>query len=122
MPNKLFAIALIPITLAVAGFAFAGESQPATVSVDTTNKTARGTLRGARDSSDSVQAIVCNVRSGEAYCFARQSDWTSGSCYTTDPGMVQAAGAIGPASYVTFTWNASGYCTWIMVENGSYNL
>jgi hypothetical protein len=91
-------------------------------------RSARGSLRDARDSADSVAYIGCNLfafdsDSSMMLCQARDAAGTSLFCSTQDPGLIQLAAAINPATFMRFWVNEDGFtCDHLTVSPGSYNL
>ena len=93
------------------------------VSVDTINMVAAGTFGSTRNTGDLVQDLSCRVTvdtSGAwALCAATNAQGTTGTCVTVDPNMLAAINSLGSDSYVQFSWNSIGFCTEVVVINGS---
>lgn len=115
--KQLLAISFLTISLA----AIAGTKTNAQVFINDSAQSASGSLSSARASSDTLQFISCELygSSGSILCRARNSAGTLRTCSTTDPALVKAVQMINSASYVTFWWDNSGYCSNIFVRNGS---
>ncbi len=102
--------------------------------VNTTSRYARGSLSDThhamtRSSGASMfvigtsKYIGCNVQS-----YAGSSDYVRcnardgskfATCYAFDEHLVRAAQSISSASYINFTWDASGRCQSLVVSNDS---
>ena len=89
-----------------------------------------GSLGTARNSADGNQAIGCTT-SGQfsngvgynmAFCSATDSQGRSASCWVASNAgtMAQSLASLGTDSLLYFTFDASGNCTFIYVENYSY--
>jgi hypothetical protein len=127
--HKLFKASFICAALAFSGATYAGLAlvNPVAIATDSTGTTtARGSLRDARNSADSVAYIGCWVfatASPIAQCLARDASGTFASCVTTNPAMMQAAGSINAASFVRFVVDHDGSsCDSVQVEQLSGNL
>lgn len=124
---KTYALAfLIGLALAAsATTAVAGSKLRFEVMVTATS--AQGSMGSARASSDSNQFIGCTVVGGPF--------GTGGSCAAVDRAgvfktcsvpaasaatMLPAIEAIGSASYIAFSFDASGNCTSVQASNLSY--
>ncbi|MCP3143010.1 hypothetical protein [Pyxidicoccus xibeiensis] len=118
---KLAKLAMVLPLLALApAVAQAGGKCTSPVTVDATNRWARGALGSARNSTDAIQNIYCTVYSwGYAFCSARDSASVTGSCGTSDPVYVNMLQAMTSDSYVYFGWDAAGTCTNLIVQNSS---
>jgi len=119
----------------VARPAHAGRKTPANVVINTTTRTASGSLGSTRNTTDNVQYIACqgtlypnldptsgSYSSRSYFCYARTTAGASASCTiatSTDP-LVDIQPTLAEDSFVEFKWNASGYCTSLRVENYSY--
>lgn len=102
--------------------ALAGSSSSQTVQ-HVSSTEARGVVRDARFSSNSVEFIGCSVQSnGLVGCYVKDAANTYKNCTTTAAGFATAAAAIGPNSHITVKWNASGTCTFLDVYNTSIYL
>ena len=108
----------------LAGFAggnvWAGAVSSSPVSIS--GNTASGSIHTARYSSDSVQSIGCGSYGGSGFCLAASASGAGGSCATTDAALIDVMRAINPGSYVYFQWDASGNCTYVLVNNNSQGL
>ena len=109
---------------ASASLAAAGYNWTVPVMVDVRNRNAQGSMGGAHNSADNQQYIGCNL-SGWAggridlSCYARDAANASGSCWSSDPGLIAVAATINPTTYLYFEWDVSGQCTRVHVSNTS---
>ena len=117
--------------LCVAGQVRAGYRGDWNVSVGSTYAT--GSMGTARASADGTQWIGCEMRFGTggvgyaALCYAQDSAGNYRFCgfdntnATTMQQVSAVIASITPASYIYFTFNASGgTCNFIQVEDKSY--
>jgi hypothetical protein len=113
--------------LGLSGSALAGGKNYDPVWVNTTARSAGGSLADARGSADSVQWIGCDV---EAYaaslavptvaiCYARDVKGTMVTCMSSEARLIQVALGLNGDSYLSFNWDKSGQCTMIHVGNQS---
>ncbi len=118
MKKLLGSLLLLPLMLPAAAEAGAKCASP--VYVDATQRYARGALGAARNSTDGIQNISCNIYSwGYVFCQARSASSVSGSCGTSDPAFISMMQAMDESAYVYFSWDASGTCTNLVVVNDS---
>ena len=119
---KIGFVAVAALTL-VSGLAIAGYTSFGQVSITSTG--ANGTMVGARNSSDTVQHIMCNTYAydtGSEYgsCYARNSAGTTKQCFDANAGQLAVMRSVGPASYISFTIASDGStCSQVSVTNGS---
>jgi hypothetical protein len=118
--KQLMAVSVLILSSSAA---MAGLVQPSPVEVTLFGNgggRATGDLVTARFSKDSVAFLGCGVRriytvDGNfvvfGFCEARTSGGVNGSCSTEDPALVEALASISDYSFITFTWNAAGFCT-----------
>ena len=121
MNNRMLKIAGAVMLAALAGgnvWAGAVSSSPVSIS----GSSASGSVHTARYSSDSVQSIGCGSYGGSGFCMAASTSGAGGSCSTTNSEFIDVIRAINPGSYVYFSWDASGNCTYILVNNNSQGL
>jgi hypothetical protein len=83
----------------------------------------RGSVSGARKSAGDKQFIGCTVSKYQTgvyrgSCMARDKDSIVNSCTTEDSRMVDVMAAVGPMSYIEFSY-ADGACTNVSVKNSS---
>ncbi len=78
-----------------------------------------GAIADARGSADGNQRMGCWENTSGASCYASNSAGTARSCYTTDPTMRSLVRSIGSESYIYFTFDTSGNCNYLYVENTS---
>lgn len=83
---------------------------------------ARGSMAGARYSSDSQQHITCILHNPAVSCSARDKMGKYFFCQKIDPRWVAAAGAITDFSYIALNSNGTGACTSLTIENHSSHL
>jgi hypothetical protein len=116
-------IAVIGVGVAVvASYAYqarAGFKSNNTVSIS--GNSAFGSLGAARNSADGNQYIGCDYWIyGNLYCRARNSANVVVSCSSGDPEFISLSHSINGDSWVNFNSNASGICTYLEVDNGSW--
>lgn len=127
-------LAASALSMSIALPAHAGRKTTATVVINTASRTASGSLGSARNSADSIQYIGCHgtlypnldANSGSFasttyYCYARNSAGTTAACsvpITTEFFDIYAP--VAEDSFLQFSWDASGNCTSLRVENYSY--
>jgi len=114
--------------------ALAGEVQPAPVTIDWDNMNARGDMLTARESDDPTALIGCGVRhfdvGGGSYEFGFCQAKVAGeaiTCFTENPGLLQAVHSLGDYSYIQFSWDevpnlADAVCTRIGSSTQSFYL
>lgn len=117
--------------------ASAGRRTPAPVTINTSTKTASGSLGSARKSSDNNQHIGCYAQiypvldpnappseySTTYYnCFAVTSTGTAAGCILPfgQHATYDVPRTLAEDSFLKFTWNDQGLCTSIEVQNYSY--
>jgi hypothetical protein len=84
-----------------------------------------GSLRAARDSSDSDQAVGCSITTMPTYSLAYCHVYTTTDsfyCLSTDPRMVETILSLNEASDIGFYASANGTCTQLTAGHASYNL
>lgn len=120
---------MLGASLLATGVALAGSSSNQQVVVGTTGGLlyAKGTFRPVRNSADSTQYIGCSIYAYDSgsrsiACYATDAVGNYRNCSTSDPGMVQVAASLNPASYLYFVVNADGSCNRVISVNASYNL
>ena len=118
MKTKVMGMGVVGALL-VAGLSTAGSSSGSPVTLFTDSGSglpgAKGSLRSARFTSDSVQYIGCGHHAyddGTTFvsCYARDAAGTLRTCFTSDQRMVRTAETLDPASYLFFTVGADGSC------------
>ena len=117
---------LAVVFLGVVSIAFdaaAGERTTTPVSVDKTNRNAKGALGSARNSADAIQFIGCEafVSGGlfQGLCFANSPAGVSVLCTTSSATMVQTILGISGDSFISFSWDTTSTCASLSVENFS---
>jgi len=115
LKTSLFAIAL-----ATAATAYAGTRAQIQVQVNTTARYAYGAMADARGSADGTQQISCYTNSTVGGCYLAAASGAGGSCYTTDPAMIELFRSISGESYVYIQWNPDSTCSYVLVQNASF--
>ena len=126
---------VIPVGMLIFGSsAMAGLVQPSPVEVTLFSGgggRATGEMAAARYSKNTVEFLGCGVRNiytvdGSAvrfgFCQAMTADSVNGICSTEDPFLIEALASISDYSFITFTWNAAGFCTAIGNSTQSFHL
>jgi hypothetical protein len=88
---------------------------------------AKGVLRAARNSSDSIQYIGCSryaydSGSDSIVCYAKDELNNYKSCHTGTDSMLRVAETLNPAAYLFFAVNSDGTCDRVITTLTSYNL
>jgi hypothetical protein len=100
--------------------AFAGFQTERAVVIYDAGRTAWGNPSFAHNSPDTAQWILCQVDARDGgYCLAQDATRVQRVCTTSDPNMGNTLRSLTAQSYLTFSWNAQGQCTYIWVENDS---
>jgi hypothetical protein len=119
-------LAVTMLATAVVGTAHAGKRTAAPVVVNSTNRSASGSVGSARNSSDSNQWISCqtstSLTSHVITCSAADSTGRSASC--SMPGddthfKLLGLSSMTESSMITFTWDAIGNCTSVLISTYS---
>ena len=115
------------LVLGSAGTVEAGQRKDAFVVVNTTARTASGSMGSARQSSGSVQSIGCSVVLSPDFdqwgtCIATNSAGTTATCAFSGNSFWDILSALGDDAYITFKWDATGACTSLEIQNYSYYL
>lgn len=120
--------AVVGVMIAMTAWAGNKVNQPVTIMSFAGGITvAGGPLGSVRNSTHTGEAISCSVSTNASspsggdfgYCHALDQYNTFGSCTTTDPRLVAAIRSIKGDSLLEFTWNSSGTCIAIRVEESS---
>lgn len=122
--KKIMKVGLLITLIACSGSGLAGQRQQVEVYVDKRGpiRYAEGTLVDARGSADTLQLIGCfTYSSGSGLCRARDSAGNFGSCYSTNPIIIEAMRNLNSDSYLFMTWGEDNVCTEVFVENNSYS-
>ncbi len=110
------AIAIIGATM-IAVPAFAGETQPAAVTVDLDNFFASGDTVTARTDDNDEVYIGCGTRNTDdgagglvswAFCQAQDAEGDQITCFAFDSPLVNTINAINDTSFITFSWADNG--------------
>jgi hypothetical protein len=114
---------VIATLISISPPAHAGFKGNLNVTADPVNRFANGAIGSVRNSADASQYIYCyatHATSANAFCVARDIAGTAVSCFTTDPNKVALVSAMTSYSYIYFSFDTSGTCTQLLVENASY--
>jgi hypothetical protein len=122
---KLVAVVLVLVVASLAGVASAGMKVPYAVQVNPTSRYAVGAIGSARNSLDTTQYIGCSVDTYadgyvQGWCYAQSPAGVSGSChFVNNPALAGAVEAMTSDSLVNISWDASGNCWEINLDNDS---
>ncbi len=129
MRKSVVVLCGILASVLVAGAQIARAGQKASYPVSIGSGTAYGSVGTARNSADGSQMIGCTtigqLSNGVGYnmasCSATDSQGRSASCWvaSNSSAMAQSLASLGTDSFLYFTFDASGNCTFIYVENYS---
>ena len=128
-------ISTIALTL-LAGIAFAGLVQPASVEVDLDTMNAYGDQLTARTSAGDTELIGCGSRTFDdalgltflwGFCQAVDADGDGVTCFIYDnPNLIAAIQAVNDYAYISFGWRNDGFggaeCTRIGSSKQSFYL
>jgi hypothetical protein len=124
MKKQTLIAGLAVAALGLGTTAWAGYKFTSTVNVLPAARIAFGTLGSARNSADTRQFIGLSTMvtlGGETMtAYAEDAFGNYVTCNSSRPGFIAAARAVKGDSYVSFMWDASGECTQLMVDTGSY--
>lgn len=128
--KMMMSISVLMTATLMAGLAYAGarwdDGGAPSVFVDPVGRSASGSLGAARNSSNSVEYARCSAVTfadgwAVASCEFVTSNNTYGSCYSTDPEVMQMVAGMASDSRVSVTWSAStGECVYIQFEKASH--
>ena len=123
--KRTIMIIVVAVSILGASLAFAGYQTGQIVNINTTFNWALGSMGTVYNSADSIQYIGCNIQSysgSNAYtaCYARDQWDTTVSCLSTESELVKVATSLNSESYVRFTWDADGNCTFLQTSTNSY--
>jgi len=114
------------LATALVGTAHAGRRTAAPVVVNSTSRSASGSVGSARNSSDSIQWIGCqtstSLTSHFITCSAADSTGRSASCSMTGDEnnfVLLGLSAMTESSMITFTWDTVGNCTSVLISTYS---
>ena len=121
---KRIVLASVVLLVAAAPLAHAGWKASGPVLIYPTNRFAQGGMGEARSSPGTQSYLGCKTitygTTDYLACFAADTAGTYASCYTYDAKLIEAARSLTTASYLFFSWTASGICNEIDVSNISY--
>jgi hypothetical protein len=119
--RKLIGTAVVGLVLWSNGIsAWAGVASRHEVYINTVDRSAEGTMWGARSSSDGVQFIGCSLHAGRRVdCSAKDKNGNTAYCYSEDWRHVAAVKGIIDTSYVFFSGNPYGQCSVLRIDNSS---
>jgi hypothetical protein len=119
--TKVIAATVFGAVLLLGNTAWAGAKLAPEVAIG--SNTARGSMVGARYSTDTVQRIGCTldakVNQSSVFCAARDRNGVNLSCFSANPGMREAVQALTDSSYIYFAVNSTGVCTYLQVQDDS---
>ena len=127
MKNGLCSVTLA-LALAVPAVAHAGARTTREVSIDSVARRARGSLSAAYNSADAEQLIECwfnaaddNSSSGGCRAFTKEGSRSAWAyCTFSDtPSFATAVTSLSSDSYLEFSWDPGGSCSYILVVHGS---
>ncbi len=128
--KNLFRCALAALAL-VSASAFAGMTQPQVVQIDMDARSALGDMVTARTANNDVEFIGCGIRhiddgAGGAFelgfCQAADADGEQITCFSQNPGLLDAIAAITDSSFITFGWDEMENCIRIGTSAQSFYL
>ena len=107
----------------------AGATEPQPVVIDTEGRTAQGDMVTARTADNLLEDIGCGIRVFDidpvvklGFCQAREASGQIATCITENPEMVDVIASLNDASFISFSWNDSSFCTRIGVSTQSWYL
>ena len=131
---KTIQIAGMLMLATFSALAIAGYTQPAPVTV-TVNADGSGTANGdmvtARYSDNEIENIGCGVRAIDdgaggvwnyGFCQVRDASGVQGFCATERSDLLDVMKATSDFSFIIFSWNAAGECTYIGFSTQSFYL
>lgn len=119
--HKLLVLSILTgLALAGAGLLWAGAKYNYNVVVGTSY--AYGAMSTARYSADTTQYIGCWMNTTNAGCVARNTAGTYKSCYTNNAAVRDTLKFMNDYSYVYFTFDSTGKCTYVYLGSYSYVL
>jgi hypothetical protein len=113
------------LSLALGAVAHAGFKSYAPVQVDLGRREAWGSLGDTRSTADANAFVSCRVAgsstatTGNVLCEVSSPAGAWAYCFSSNPSIIAAAQALGPASYFFLRWDAFGTCTYLSVSNAS---
>ena len=93
--------------------------------------TAKGDMWTARNADNDVDFIGCGLRSfndGQGnvwqwgFCNSNNAAGEQGICFTENRALLDEMRAMSDTSFVIFTWNADGECTFVGYSTQSFYL
>lgn len=119
----------LPLLLTGAAIAHAGFKSKTPVRVDQGFQFAQGATGSARNTGNTTEQIGCQTNAQASYglieCFATDANGQSAYCWVEDGGsngMHQGSlPLMADGAYISFSWNAQGQCTAILVAVSSDN-
>ena len=124
MNKKLVLLGGVLCLLVASRQSEAGLKTTGNVSINTTTRTASGSLGSARNSSDSTQYIECFLSAGSAgvpfgSCAATNTSGTHVTCSSNNLGIIEQIRAMNGDDRVQFYYDAAGECTLITLTRSS---
>ena len=83
---------------------------------------AQASVSGTVASANNIEYFRCSASDDFAQCRFQDANYETAWCWTNDPSHVAAISTVGAASYVSVTWNETGFGNWcqtVTVDNGS---
>ena len=123
--KRLILFAAFLVTAVAAGRSFAGYRLVQTPWIV---KNADGSGRfygnwvGAHNSADNLAYIGCYIYSSSVTCSVRDPSGVSGSCSTTNAGLMQVARSIDTSTALSVSYDSSATCTNISAAKYSQSL
>jgi hypothetical protein len=126
---KFIAVGVLALTssIAMAGLV---KSVPVTVTVNADGSgSASGSMASARASANDVEYIGCGVRkyvngaggvNAHGFCQASDAAGVIAMCSTDNADLLDAFENVADYSFVTFSYNAEGQCTYLGVSTQSF--
>jgi len=105
--------------IVVSGTAIAGFEGGQGVLISDENRLANGDLGYVHSAGGGAEFLGCTVHLDQGFCIARNANGVTRSCTTTDSRKVDTMRSLNGDSYLLFRWDASGVCTYLVVENFS---
>lgn len=116
-----FALALVLASTTLT--ASAGLRVTSPVWVDPQERIVMGTLADTRATADNVQYVTCVTGAlGIGSCGAVDAKGRRAACSTMNPDHIATIRSLTQHSFISFSWDESGVCTLIQVQNGSWSL
>lgn len=129
MRMKLIATAALALSSSIA-IAGAVKTVPVTVTVNADGSgSASGNMASARASANDVEYVGCGVRKyvngaggvdARGFCQASDAAGVTAYCFTDNGDLLDTFENVADYSFVAFSYNAEGQCTYIGVSTQSF--